>query len=257
MSFLVIEVLSKGIIFGADRNVTTTEVDGSVHQNEKIEKVLKWPKNNCLVGYVGVGEVGGQSTRDWMNDFIQKNQDFISINAMAEDLRIKIEEQRRIDEGVGPAEEFIIHLGGFEKEDGLSIPKVYLITNIYDIDANGNYCNFKKEFKCTEEFWKYFRSSSKLSIKTDLEILEQEFNPFWFHQGLDLITFNVLHENIKNAFRVLMQGHPGHALPNNLAEWEKFVKMQILMFASYFKSFNEPTEQYVGGGVNICSIEWP
>jgi hypothetical protein len=256
MSFLVIEILSKGIIFGADRNVTATYNDGSQDQNEKIEKVLKWPNDKCLVGYVGVGEVGGLSTKDWMEKFIQANLNFKNLETLAEDLRNKVEEQRRIDEDTDNPEAFIIHLGGFEIEDGILIPKIFFITNIYGLDDHGNYQDFRREFKCTEEFWKYFPGISKTNIKSVLEVLEKKFEPFWFHQGVDLLTFNILHDNVKNAFRILIQEHPDQKFPDSLSEWEKFVKMQILMYGSYFESFNESHEQYVGGGVNICSIEW-
>ena len=85
---------------------------------------------------------------------------------------------------------------------------------------------------------------------------ENNLEPFWFHQGFDLLTFNVLHASLKLAFKSLIQDHPKHKLPKTLDEWEKHAKMQILMYGSYFESFHQSDELYVGGGADILSIEW-
>ena len=255
MSFLVIEVVSKGIIFAADRNVTTTYSDGSENQNKKIEKVIKWPNNKAIIGFVGQAQIGGEVANDWCNKFINDNLDFISLEDVSERLRSKVENQRKIDDVSDNPQPLIIHLGGFEVENSVKIPKIFLITNVWDL-KKGKYCDFRKEFKSTEEFWNYFPNISHSEIKQTIEKREKHFEPFWFHQGFDLITFNVLHLFIKNAFKVLITEHPEHKFPSNIKEWEKHVKMQILMYGSYFESFGQQNQQYVGGGSDIISIEW-
>jgi hypothetical protein len=42
MSILVVEVVSEGLIFGADRNITVTR-EGITTQPVELPKVLRWP----------------------------------------------------------------------------------------------------------------------------------------------------------------------------------------------------------------------
>ena len=228
MSFLVVEVLSKGIVFGADKNVTTTLLNGTQHQLEKTEKVLIWPNNRAIIGYVGQGQMGNLSTATWMTNFINRNLNYKSLEAVSKILTTEVEAQMLIDEKGKATSPFIIHVGGFDFEDAIWVPKIYMVTNVYALE-NGKYTDFRKQFKFSEELWKYFPNSTKDTIKRDLEAREIVLEPHWFHQGFDLITFNVLHVGIKYSFKYLVQHHPKHSLPDNLGEWKKHIKMQLLM----------------------------
>ena len=94
-------------------------------------------------------------------------------------------------------------------------------------------------------------------IRRYLKVLAKQFRPFWFHQGLDLFTFNVLQGAVKSAFRLLCEQHPNHDIPITLHEWEKHVRMQVLMYGAYFEAFRSEGEQFVGGGVDVVSTPWP
>jgi hypothetical protein len=85
----------------------------------------------------------------------------------------------------------------------------------------------------------------------------KQFKPFWFHQGIDLFTFNVLEESIKSSFRLLCEKHPHHDIPTTLEEWSKHVRMQVLMYAAYYEAFKSSDQQYVGGGADVMSLPWP
>lgn len=257
MSFLIIELTSKGLIFGADKNVTTTHPDGTREQKKKTEKVLKWPNDKALVGFVGQGRIGSISTRDWIDNFILRNLEFTSLNEISEKLKDEIEEQRIIDEGTNPPKGLIIHLGGFETISNIITPKIYLITNVWALTKEEGYTDCRKEFKVSEELWNYFPNTvSPLDLRNKIIALENNLEPFWFHQGFDLMTFNALHASLKLAFRNLVHGHPKHKLPSNLREWEKHARLQILMYGAYFEAFHDTNELYVGGGSDILSIEW-
>jgi hypothetical protein len=131
-----------------------------------------------------------------------------------------------------------------------------MITNVYGLDKFG-YKDFRKVFKSTEELWNYFPGINTASeLRSALTNLEEKLDPFWFHQGLDLVTFNVLHSSLKLAFQSLINNHPDHKLPTTLEEWEKHARMQILMYGAYFESFYKKGELYVGGGADILSIKW-
>jgi len=81
-------------------------------------------------------------------------------------------------------------------------------------------------------------------------------NPFWFHQGYDLVTFNMIDATLKEAFKYLFASHPNHSLPETLEDWEKHLKMTILTYGSYFQAFNSPNAQLVGGA-DVVSLKWP
>jgi len=254
------------MIFGADRNVTVTRRISTASGQTTIviqgqgqrPKVLKWPNEKALIGYVGVAQIGRLPTDEWLYRFIGQHLDFATFEDLAESLRAEIEQQHRIDEGHNPPEPLIVHLGGFEKREAHQVPIVWYIRNSYQLE-NGEYKDIRKEFQKTEEFWQpqYFGGTPYDQIKTRLNDLAANYNPFWFHQGFDLGTFNTIEAFLKAAFRFLVQHHPVHKFPRTLADWEKHLKMAILTYGAYFEAFREPGEQYVGGGVDTVRLDWP
>ena len=68
MSILVVEVVSEGLIFAADRNITVTMPDGATTQPEGRPKVVPWPRQDVLLGYVGAASLNGQPVPDWLED---------------------------------------------------------------------------------------------------------------------------------------------------------------------------------------------
>jgi hypothetical protein len=265
MSILVVQILPQGIIFGADRNITETRVasDSSgrsvtvVLGQSQRPKVLRWPNRKALVGYVGAATVGQIPTNEWLYEYIGDNLDFKSFEMLAHDLRDKIQEQRAIDEGQREPEALVLHLAGFEERDSQQIPVVWFIRNPYGMQ-DGYYTDIRKEFLCTEEFWRYFfPNTSPPQIRDRLNQRALKNQPFWFHQGLDLGTFNTLEAFLRGAFALLCEVHPAHTFPSSLKEWEQHLKMAILTYGAYYQSFRGPGEQYVGGGADTVSLDWP
>jgi hypothetical protein len=281
MSILLVEVLPQGIIFGADRNVTDTETRIDVEKEESIDeggntqtlinnytwteiyhiqsqrpKVLRWPKRKALIGYVGVAAISGIPTDEWLFEFMGDHFSFSNLEELSESLRASVEKRRQIDEGNNPPKGLIIHLGGFELREGIQVPIIRFIRNV---DSDGK--NPRKEFENTEEFWgeftKRYPDANPRNIKAKIDLLASEYNPWWFHQGFDLGTFNHLELFLKAAFRDLCKHHPDHTLPKTLFEWERQIRMSILTYGAYFQAFKGPSEQFVGGGADIVSLEWP
>lgn len=262
MSILLVEVIPQGMIFGADRNISwsTQEIKNGqiIIQNlghTQRSKVLRWPGQKALVGYAGVAQIGGVPTDEWIYDFIGRNINFDRFEDLAEKLRSEIENQRKIDEGLDKPNALLVHFGGFEKREGVSVPIIYFIRNTYAF-KDGEYADFRKEFQKSEEFWNYFKVPPK-DIKSCLDELASDFNPFWFHQGFDLGTFNTLEGFLKFAFKNLCSSNKSHTIPQNLSDWVSQVKMSILTYGSYFQAYKGPSEQFVGGGVDVVSIPWP
>jgi len=250
------------MIFGADRNITVTQCISTASGQTTIiiqgqgqrPKVLKWPNEKALLGYVGVGQIGGLPTDEWLYKFIGQHLDPATFQDLAEDLRAEIERQRRTDEGDNAAEPLVVHLGGFEERDGYQVPVVWHIRNA---SASAEYLDAKKEFQVSEAFWEYFPSIRPAQIRSKLDKLAKNFSPFWFHQGFDLGTFNTVESFLKGAFKLLCEEYPDHKLPQSLVDWERHLKMSILTYGAYFQAFKGPGEQFVGGGVDTVRLDWP
>jgi hypothetical protein len=179
-----------------------------------------------------------------------------SLEQIASTLAHEVQEQRAVDEGSKPADPMILHVGGFEEKNSSLAPSIWFIRNVYELGQYG-YLDTRKEFAVTEEFWKYFPGTEPSEIRDRLRVLAKQFNPFWFHQGIDLFTFNVLQGAIKDSFRLLCEQHPRHEIPRTLEEWSCHTKMQVLMYGAYYQAFHPQGAQYVGGGADVLTVPWP
>lgn len=266
MSILVAQVLNEGIIFGADRNVTRTSIreleDGKtvyvVKGQSQRSKVLRWPNDKALIGYVGAATIGNLSTDDWLYNFIGRNLNFNRYDELSNSLMDEVQRQRIIDEGDDEAEGLIIHLAGFEERAKRKVPVVWYISNCHGYDPEEGYTDITKEFGATEEFWKekYIGTSTTDDIRDYLKHKAENYEPFWLHQGFDLGVFNTLDYFLRQSFRILIENKI-REFPRTLDEWGQYLSLSILTYGAYFQSFFGPGEQYVGGGVDIVSLPWP
>ncbi len=256
MSILIVEVVPQGIIMGADRNITEAEGGQILGQGQR-PKVLRWPKKKALIGYVGVAEIDGMPTDEWLYDFIGDNIDFNNFDELSRSLCERVEEQRRIDEAGGEVEPLIIHLAGFQEGGGSLKPFIGYIRNAYALGPDG-YEDFRKEFQYTEEFWQppYFGQFNLQQARDILQRKADNYEPFWFHQGLDLGLFNTIKGSLNAAFRFICARKP-ELRPTTLNGWEQQVKMSILTYGAFYQAFKNINEQFVGGGADVLSIPWP
>ena len=96
MSILVVEVLSEGIIFGADRNITYTDDNGSTTQGTSRSKVFRWPTERFLFGFVGAATVGGLPMDEWLDSLKDEFANKTSLEEIAQELHQKLQLQRII-----------------------------------------------------------------------------------------------------------------------------------------------------------------
>ena len=256
---LVVEVVSEGMIFGADRNITVTHPDGRTKQSSRQRKVMKWPNNKTLFGFVGAATIGGQSVENWLQSIRLEFEKMSSIEHVAQELRCRIEAQRKADEGDNPSVAMIVHLGGFEQRNGIWLPFEWHVTNTHKLGRFG-YLDIDQNYTCTEHMHgplSPLRGIDPSEVRKLLGVLAKQFQPFWFHDGLDLFTFNVLESSIKSSFKLLCEHHPDHRIPTSLKEWSKHVRMQILMYGAYYNAFKPVGKRYVGGGADIEYLPWP
>ncbi len=256
MSILVVEVLYEGLLFGADRNITQTFPNGLTTQKSRQPKVLIWPNEKYLFGFVGAAQIAGKPMHEWLDTLTEDFKCKTSLKDIVNELKSKVQIQRIKDEGNNPPEPLIIHIGGFERKDGYWVPQVWYIRNALKYGLFG-YLDIRKEFDSADAFHEKFVDVHPSEIRKVLKVKAKQFNPFWFHQGIDLPTFNILGESIKSSFRLLCERHPDHDIPATLEEWEKHIRMQILMYGAYYEAFHSKGKQYVGGGADVISLPWP
>ncbi len=258
MSILVVQLVPEGLLFGADRNITSqlTMSDGSVEivvtgQSER-PKVLKWPNHEVIVGYVGAAEIDGQPTDQWLYAFIGRNLAFADLKALGETLTSELDTLFRAGAFAGPS---ILHLGGFEQVDGEWTPRVYFIRNTTALNPDGSY-EVGEGFDCSEELAQEVYFGRKRGGETR-DYVRSHF--FSFRQGYDLGSFNTIDEALRAAMQVIIHTHPNkpHPVPTTLPEWSKHVALAVHGYGAYFAAFYPPFAQYVGGGADVVWASWP
>jgi hypothetical protein len=258
MSILVVQLVPEGLLFGADRNITSqlTLRDGTVEivvtgQSQR-PKVLKWPNREVIVGYVGAAEIGGLPTDQWLYSFIGRNLGFSDLGTLAETLTAELDTLLRAGDFSGPS---ILHLGGFESTNGELSPRVYFIRNTTALTPDGIY-EVGDGFEYSEELAQptYFGTMRGSEIR---EYVQGNF--FSFRQGFDLGSFGAIDASLRSAMQAIIHTHPRrpHPLPATLDEWSKHVSLAIHGYGAYFAAFYAPFEQYVGGGADVVWAAWP
>jgi len=94
MSILVVEFLSEGLIFGADRNITLTYPNGSTTQKSQHPKVLKWPNENYLFGFVGAAQIAGIPMHEWLATLTKEFKSKPSLSDIVNEFKSKVQIQR-------------------------------------------------------------------------------------------------------------------------------------------------------------------
>ena len=257
VSILVVQLVPEGLLFGADRNITRRLRRGpdvlASGQSQR-PKVLRWPNRQVVIGYVGRASVAGQPADAWLYDFIGRNLDTnLSLRQLADNLKSDLE----CDLGAElSTKEMILHLGGFVEDAGQQKPEVWYVRNARGLDELG-YTDIVDEFDVSDEIPKYFSGMTGDQIRANVEQRAKNWEPFWFHQGYDLATFNMLDQVLRAGMRPIIQNHPDHQFPDSLQEWSKHLKMAILTYGAYFEAFYPPFKQQVGGGADVVWAKWP
>ena len=254
MSILVVQLVRDGLLFGADRNVTSSLRSGPdvIASGQSLRpKVLKWPNHEIVIGYVGRAMItDGVHTDEWLYDFIGHNLHHNlpqlthdNLQQLTHELKAMLEFDLRRYSRVADSP-MVLHLGAFVGDDaGEWKPEVWYIRN-----SEAPYQHVKEEFDVSEEIPKYFPGMTGDAIQARVEQLAQTWQAFWFHQGYDLETFNTLDEVLRHGMRAIVERNPGqpHPLPDSLffdqslREWSKHLKMAILTYGAYFGAFYEP-----------------
>ena len=267
MSILLSAYYPEGIAFAADKNATITQIpSGTKHVEPTATKVLSWPFQKAIVGFVGLGRLAGTLTLDqWMQIFIAETREFDDIGKVAHKLRDRIQEDFDKDYAVSADirnKQLVIHFGGFATRGNIQTPVMYHIWNHGEIDQQtGRYPPAERSFKISEDIKRDFESHPKSNdypegVRGWLEskIARGEYQ--WYNNGAKLGPFNTFKSVIWQSLRVLQDA--GFApRSGGLSERIAFCKMAVEVFGSFFTHYYPPEERAVGGGVDVAYIPWP
>jgi hypothetical protein len=189
---------------------------------------------------------------DWLYDFMGDHIGFTDPSTVAKDMR------DRLQVALGPsAPTTIIQFAAFASRDGHITPEFWHITNILSM-TGAEYDPPSSTFSASERLLgvQLKGVTSPKYIRDYLRQRADAFAPFWFHQGIDLKVFNVVSDAVRQAFLAL-QADRHLNRPQSLEEWERYVRMWVLIYGAYYEAFGEPGQRYVGGGADALSIPWP
>jgi hypothetical protein len=241
-------------------------ISGQKYVEPTATKVLAWPFQNAVVGFVGLGRLAGHLTMDeWMRIFIAETRDFDDLDKVAFRLRDRIQEDFNKDY---PASKdirnnhLVIHLGGFATRRGIQTPVMYHIWNHGDIHPQTGYPHAERDFKISEDIERDFKAELKPSeyptgIRDWLQNkISQQGEYQWYNNGANLAAFNTFKNVIWHSLKVLQQAGfaPSAA---GLDQRIAFCKMAVEVFGSFFTYYYLPEERAIGGGVDAVHIPWP
>ena len=255
MSIMVVQLANTGILFGADRNITSqvTLQNGStaivLTGQSQSPKVLKWPNQEVIVGYVGQAELAGISTDQWLYSFIGSHLQFNHLQDVADALTADLNALFH----TFPTEPMVLHLSGFEMDVGQWKPRIFFIRNTTALLPSGAYV-VGNQFDCSEEITQpyYFGADSGNVIRGKVTFPQY----FSFRQGYSLGTFNTIDAALRLSMDTLVQGGL-QPVPTTLTDLADRMKFQIHGYGAYFAAFYTPFEQYVGGGADVVTAAWP
>lgn len=267
MSILLSSYYAEGMVFVADKNATLTQIpSGRKHVEPTATKVLAWPHQKAIVGFVGLGRLAGNLTMDeWMRIFIAETRELDDIDKIAHRLRDRIQEDFDKDypQSTGiQNNHLVIHLGGFAVRADIQTPVMYHIWNHGDIDPRTGYPPAERSFRISEDIERNFKDQSKPSdypagVRSWLHNkINRDGEYQWYNNGADLAAFNTFKSVIWHSLKALQQA--GFA-PNSsgLSQRIAFCKMAVEVFGSFFSHYYPPEERAVGGGIDAVYIRWP
>ncbi len=262
MSILLSVYFPEGIVFATDKNMTRCYADGDQDVDVgTATKVIPWPQRRAVVGYCGLAELVGIPMDEWLRQFVAQTRNFTSLESLAMQLQQQIQHDSSQD--YPPGENckdagLIIHLGGFRTINGVSVPAMYLISNIPCDQTTGKYGDATRTFnQPTDQMANWQNPPS--SCRQQIEEIYKKGGLIWFNNGCDYPVFNVLKETLWAALNTIKQAGLG-ILPttgDDLEDRVAYCKIAIELFGSFFANYYEPRDRSVGGGVDTEWVAWP
>jgi hypothetical protein len=267
MSILLSAYFPEGIVFAADRNVTVYDL-GSGFQNVEVgavSKVIPWPYRKAVVGYCGLAELASLRMDEWMRQFVAQTRELDDLAQLAKQMHRLIQRDfdRDYPEGANVEEcALIVHLGGFQYEDGVAFPAMYYISNVPGYDQRGKYYPAVREFTEPEDH--LHREAAKSGVRSPsdykpwLEQIHQAGQLMWFNNGLGFPAFNIIKGTLWAALNEIRrrQFMPLRTTPS-VEDRIAYCSMAVESYGSFFFHHYQPRYRSVGGGVDAEYVPWP
>lgn len=267
MSILLSAYYPEGIVFVADKNATIT-VKTPVGDRKFVEptltKVLAWPRQRAVVGFVGLASLAGYRMDEWLRVFIAGSRDFTDIDELAHTLRDRVQTDFQVDFPAGvdvSDKQLVFQLGGFKRVDNAPVPAMYHIWNHESISAKGEYPPGQRGFQISEDIQRDFKGWPKpedypTRVRARLQNMVNERRYLWYSNGANLGAFLVFRDFVWHALHTIQDN--GFAPQfTGLGARIAFCKMAVELFGSYFTHHYFPEDRVVGGGADVAAISWP
>jgi hypothetical protein len=266
MSILISTYWRDGIVFSADRNATVVYERGAVVAQHvevgSVTKVLSWPHQRALVGFIGLGVLAGLRMDEWMRQFISANRDFDSIDRLAEDLRGML--QADFDKDHPPGTDVrragaIVHLGGYKSKDDIIVPVAYIITNIGGLLPEGVYPDATRQFTVADQLpavMEKWKGAYPSGVRDKIAAIEDRGDFLWWNNGYMYPAFNAFKGSLWDTLERLRQEA---MLPSTVTMKDRvaFCEMAVRVFGLFFEHHFLPPARAVGGGADTAWIPWP
>jgi hypothetical protein len=250
MSLLIANVVPEGLIFAADRNLSSNE--GYVIETAR--KLIRWSDPPLLIGYVGEARVKGEPMHDWLHGFLEQHatDDLHHLaHRLADALEAEFKGLPKSERGT------ILHVGAFEDTSSGPLPAMWYIRDA-EIQLDGSVRHLDRftprdELKRDADGPAYFGDARGEEIRNQLRLSGSPVPWAGFRQSFDLAVFGQLDAHLWAFAGALTAGGVAremqHARPRTLEEWVPFMRFSVLGFAAYFDAFYPPGKQLVGGAL--------
>lgn len=265
MTLLVTFYSSSGIVFAADSAITIDRGRGArrVRKEEKVVRAGQVGINGGWVGYFGLADVGKEPMHQWLRRTIDRWPGSRQVADLGEYLRDQLNSavpktyRARYPSG--------LHIGAFETRDGVPVPVLQYVSNIYDLDEQtGTYSDFRaygsgEHFPDHPDPTKSWADVPARELKSRLRAFERANGlPVWFRNGQLAFSARAWHGltwAIGDITRNL--GGQGFRLPSDLDGWELLADAMVRTNGRLYALLMSRGEPTIEGPFFKRSIPWP
>lgn len=252
MTLIISYINRYGIIHASDSNLT-----GGDDKNAGTGKKT-FPVNYLSAGITVAGNysVGGTPMDDWMNDFIQRQQDIqdITLETFCKTLKDELQNNMSKNEKQNGS---LMHISGYVEVNNISHPEFWFVRNIHGMDfQTGEYKNIDETFEISEDFWtRDCPESNLMKIFKDKTVYSKQIYINGFTPGR--IGYNIVSKKLDEFFWEIW-GVEGWKFrqPKSLEDTERLVKLYMQVINNLF-ILSDYNAHYIGGDTQTLLIAQP
>jgi len=265
MTLLVSFYTSRGIVYAADQAITINQGSGPERcpKQKKLLTTSRLGLSGGVVGFFGLAVVGHEPMESWLRAALDRWPGSQHPAELGEYLRDELNRSVPVPQRDGNASGF--HIGAFERRDGLAVPVMQHVSNIYGYDPSTStvYSNYGR-YQTTEHFPSHPNAATSLAdvppsgLRQELRRREEETGlPHWFRNGeLAFVapawhgltwSINTIRDRLGGRFR----------LPDDLEKWELMAKVLVRTNADLFDLLMISGDPTIEGPYDTETIAWP